>query len=50
MDRHFPNARAREVADAAMDAIHATAPMQVFLDRWIEAYLAAGGRTDLKFD
>jgi hypothetical protein len=50
MDRHFPTSHAREVADAAMDAIPETEPMTTFLDRWIAAYLKAGGRTDLKFD
>jgi len=48
--RHFPSKHARDIADKAIDAISVTQPMHVFLDAWIAAYVAAGGRTDLKFD
>ncbi len=50
LKRMFPSPNARAVADSAMDAIDASEPMSRFIDRWIEAYIAAGGKTNVKFD
>lgn len=45
--KHFPNAKAREAADKAIDKIDPTEPMTTYLDTWIAAYLAAGGKTKI---
>jgi hypothetical protein len=50
LQRHFPSPQARDVADKTMDDIPVTEPMSTYLDRWIQAYIKAGGRTDLKLD
>jgi hypothetical protein len=44
---HFPSPDARDAADAAIDALPIDRPMSEFIDTWIRAYLAAGGRTPL---
>jgi hypothetical protein len=46
--KHFPSAHARDVADKAVDALDPSLPMTAFLDAWLAAYLAAGGKTRLK--
>jgi len=43
----FPTAHARAAADKAIDDIDPALPMTAFLDAWIAAYLAAGGKTAL---
>jgi hypothetical protein len=43
----FPHAAARAAADRAIDALPVTATMATFLDAWVAAYVAAGGRTKL---
>lgn len=40
----FPSAHARAAADLAIDALPVSAPMTTYLDTWIAAYKAAGGR------
>jgi len=46
--KNFPTSHARDIADKAIDKIDVTEPLHVFLDAWLAAYLAAGGRT--RFD
>lgn len=48
--RIFPTPRARDVADQAIDDVGVTEPMTTFLDAWVRAYVAAGGKTTFKFD
>lgn len=48
MNRHFPNYKAREAADEAIDEISVDQPMHVFLDAWIAAYKKAGGKVDFE--
>lgn len=43
LEQRFPTQRAREIADRTTDEISADAPMTTFIDRWLEAYFAAGG-------
>lgn len=50
MNRMFPDARARDVADKTIDALPVEAPMSLYLDTWIAAYIATGGKTPWKFD
>ena len=45
--KHFPNARARDAADKAIDLIDPKEPMTTFLDAWVAAYVRAGGKTKL---
>ncbi len=42
--RRFPTAAARAAADKAVDALNVNLPMSAFIDEWIRAYRAAGGR------
>jgi hypothetical protein len=42
--KHFPTARARAAADAAINALDPRLSMTAFLDHWIAAYTAAGGQ------
>ena len=37
----FPNARARKLADDAIDKLDVSLPMHVYLDTWEAAYFAA---------
>jgi hypothetical protein len=46
MAKHFPTVHARKKADEAMDALDVSLPMSAFLDAWIAAYFAAGGKSD----
>ena len=46
--KHFPTAHARDAADKAIDPLDTKEPMSKFLDVWIAAYLAAGGKTPYK--
>lgn len=48
--KHFPSAMACEVADKAIDKLDVALPMSNFIDAWIDAYVKAGGRTDIKGD
>ena len=41
---NFPGAEARKVADAAVDALDVNEPMTKFIDVWLAAYKAAGGK------
>ena len=41
---HFPTIAARNAADEAIDKLPVTAPMSEYIDAWIAAYMAAGGR------
>lgn len=43
-DKHFPNSRARGEADRAIDKLSVNEPMHVYIDTWIAAYKAAGGK------
>lgn len=43
LEQRFPTRAARDAADAAIDALPATAPMTEYLDAWLAAYRAAGG-------
>jgi hypothetical protein len=45
--KHFPNAKAREAADKAIDKLDSREPMTTYLDTWIEAYIKAGGKTKI---
>ena len=47
MRRVFPDARARDVADLAIESLDVAAPMSEYLDAWVAAYRAAGGRTSI---
>ena len=42
--KNFPTAHARTAADRAIDSLDPTLPMTTFLDEWVKAYAAAGGR------
>lgn len=46
--RRYPTQRAREAADAAIDALPDAATMAAHIDEWIGAYLAAGGAKGAK--
>ena len=50
MARNFPSQHARVLADRAIDQLDVTLPMTTYLDVWIAAYIAAGGKTPLKID
>jgi hypothetical protein len=41
---NFPTASARAAADKTVDALDSKLPMTAFLDAWLAAYLAAGGK------
>lgn len=43
VEQRWPTKRARDVADAAIDALPETEPMTTYIDVWLAAYLAAGG-------
>ena len=45
--RHFLDVAARDVADRAIDPLPLSAPMSVYIDVWVAAYLRAGGTTPL---
>lgn len=42
--RRFPSAHARWAADKVVDKLPADAPMTTYLDCWLAAYKAAGGK------
>jgi hypothetical protein len=44
--RHFPSAHARKRADEAIDQLDVSMPMSAYLDEWVRAYVAAGGKTE----
>jgi hypothetical protein len=44
---HFPTPGARDAADKTIDELSIELPMSKFIDTWIEAYVAAGGKTPL---
>lgn len=46
--KNFPTVHAREAADRAVDAIDPKEPMTTFLDVWLAAYIATGGKTKHK--
>lgn len=48
--RRFPTASARAAADKAIDALDVHLPMSTFLDEWIRAYRAAGGKEPNRHD
>lgn len=50
MRERFPSARARDAADDAVDTLDAHAPMSAYVDTWIAAYRAAGGREKVYSD
>jgi len=39
----YPTRAARELADAATDALSESEPMTKYIDVWLEAYFGAGG-------
>ncbi len=41
---NFPSRDARDAADAACDQLDVNEPMSKFIDTWIAAYKAAGGK------
>jgi len=43
VEQRFPTRRARDLADAAIDALCPTAPMTEYIDVWLATYKAAGG-------
>jgi len=44
--KNFPTAHARAAADkaVAVDALDPRLPMMAFIDEWVRAYTAAGGK------
>ena len=42
--KRFPTARARWAADKAVDRLDVNASMAVYIDTWVAAYRAAGGK------
>jgi hypothetical protein len=44
----FPNARARKVADEAIDKLDPKLPMTAYLDAFESAYVAAGGKSPFR--
>lgn len=46
--KHFPDKRARDMADQAIEPLDPKLPMTAYLDAWFIAYLKAGGKTKLK--
>lgn len=47
VEQMYPDKRARNIADAVVDAMSNDRPMLEFILAWEEAYLAAGGRVCL---
>lgn len=45
--RNFPDGAARDAADSAIDQLPIDLPMSTFIDAWVRAYVAAGGKTPL---
>ncbi len=43
VEQRYLTKRARELADAAIDALPETEPMTTYIDVWLETYRAAGG-------
>ena len=50
MGRMFPDSKARDAADRSVDELQTSEPMSLYLDTWIAAYIAAGGKTPWQFD
>lgn len=50
VEQRFPDPKARRAADAAINMIDTHETMKVYIDVWIAAYIAAGGKTSFKFD
>lgn len=44
LDKRFPSQDARKKADEVVDALSVHEPMHVFIDAWVAAYRAAGGK------
>lgn len=44
LQKRFPSARARLIADRTVDALDPNSPMMVYIDVWLAAYRAAAGR------
>lgn len=43
VEQRYPTKKAREAADAAVDALDEREPMTVYIDTWLETYRANGG-------
>ena len=43
VEARWPTKRARELADAAIDALPETAPMTEYIDTWLATYKQHGG-------
>jgi hypothetical protein len=48
VEEEFPNARARQAADEAIDKLGVDQPMHVYLDTWEAAYFAVAGRSPFR--
>lgn len=48
VEEMFPNARARQAADEAIDSLDPKEPMTKFLDTWIVKYAEVAGIDPLK--
>ncbi len=46
--KNFPTVHARAVADKAIDDLDPREPMTKYIDVWIQAYVKAGGKTNIK--
>jgi len=44
----FPTPHARDKADRATDTLSPTQPMTDYIDCWYAAYVAAGGKVNIK--
>jgi len=48
VEERFPNARARQAADEAIDALDPKLPMVAFLDAWEAAYFKVAGSSPFR--
>jgi hypothetical protein len=46
--KNFPTPHARKKADEAIDKLSPTLSMTEFIDAWIAAYVAAGGKVNIR--
>lgn len=48
VEERFPNARARKLADDAIDKLDVSLPMSTYLDLWENTYFVATGKSPFR--